>query len=263
MAWARENSGHSESCCWRSHSAPSNGRVRAPRLESDSGTKRYNSRISGLIPVDGRTIYLECIGSGSPTVVLISGGFEAGWIWKYALSSTDPVQELPTDEFSAGHGDARKLDRAVFPTVGRYARVCNYDRPNTTLGDAVEEERRGRVSTPVAQPHSATQDVADLHQLLTVARVPGPTCWSAHSYGGLVAEPTPRTYPGQVAGRVLVDVTNVFLKDTLSAEQLAILDAGVMAAEPERARCRTAHDPGCHQRDPGRAETSRGFPCPC
>jgi pimeloyl-ACP methyl ester carboxylesterase len=54
----------------------------------------------------------------------------------------------------------------------------------------------------------------------------------AHSYGGLIAELYARTYPGQVAGRVLVDVTNVFLKDTLPAEQLAILDAGVMAQNP-------------------------------
>jgi hypothetical protein len=81
---------------------------------------------------------------------------------------------VPTDEFSAGYGYARKPDRAVFPTVGRYTRVCNHDRPNTTLGEAVEEERRGRVSTPVAQPHSAAQDVADLHKVLTAARVPGP-----------------------------------------------------------------------------------------
>jgi pimeloyl-ACP methyl ester carboxylesterase len=203
--------------------------------ESGPGNKRDDSRrrISGLIPVDGRRIYLECIGSGSPTVVLISGGFEAGWIWKYALYSTDLVQDLPTDEFAAGRGDARKLDRAAFPTTGGYVRVCNYDRPNTTLGDAVEEERNGRVSTPVEQPHSATQDVADLHKLLTAARVPGPYVLVAHSYGGLIAELYARTYPAMVAGRVLVDVTNVFLKDTLAPGELANLDAGVMALNPD------------------------------
>ncbi len=203
-------------------------------LDTGPEAKEHNGhrRISGLIPVDGRKIYLECIGSGSPTVVLISGGFEAGWIWKYALYSTDLVQELPTDEFAAGRGDAQKLDRAVFPTTGGYVRVCNYDRPNTTSGDAVEEERDGHVSTPVEQPHSAAQDVADLHKLLSAARVPGPYVLVAHSYGGLIAELYARTYPGTVAGRVLVDVTNVFLKDTLAAEELAILDAGVMAQNP-------------------------------
>jgi pimeloyl-ACP methyl ester carboxylesterase len=214
--------------------APAEAATASAELESGPGTKRHNGhrRIAGLIPVDGRKIYLECIGSGSPTVVLISGGFEAGWIWKYALYSTDLVQQLPTDEFAAGRGDAQKLDRAVFPTAGGYVRVCNYDRPNTTLGDAVQEERDGRVSTPVEQPHSATQDVADLHKLLSAARVPGPYVLVAHSYGGLIAELYARTYPGMVAGRVLIDVTTVFLKDTLAAEQLANLDAGVMALNP-------------------------------
>ena len=214
--------------------APAEAATASAELAPGSGTNRHNGhvRISGLIPVDDRKIYLECIGSGSPTVVLISGGFEAGWIWKYALYSTDLVQELPTDEFAAGRGDPQKLDRAVFPTTGAYVRVCNYDRPNTTLGDAVREERNGRVSTPVVQPHSATQDVADLHELLTVARVPGPYVLVAHSYGGLIAELYARTYPETVAGRVLIDVTTVFLKDTLGAEGLADLDAGVMALNP-------------------------------
>jgi pimeloyl-ACP methyl ester carboxylesterase len=227
--------------------APAEAATASAELESEPAAKRHNGqrRISGLIPVDGRKIYLECIGSGSPTVVLISGGFEAGWIWKYALRSTDLVQELPTDEFAAGRGDAQKLERAVFPTTGGYVRVCNYDRPNTTLGDAVLEERDGRVSTPVEQPHSAAQAVADLHQLLTAARVPGPYVLVAHSYGGLIAELYARTYPATVTGRVLVDVTNVYLKDTLSPEELARLDAGVMAQNPdapdaERLRIRDA-----------------------
>ena len=106
--------------------------------------------ISDLVPIDRlRNVYLECIGSGSPTVVLISGGFEAGWIWKYALYSTDLVLEAPTDDFSAGRGDPQRLGRAVFPTTGGLTRVCNYDRPNTTLGSAAQEERGGKVSSPV------------------------------------------------------------------------------------------------------------------
>ena len=90
-------------------------------LDTGPEAKGHNGhrRISGLIPVDGRKIYLECIGSGSPTVVLISGGFEAGWIWKYALYSTDLVQELPTDEFAAGRGDARKARSCRVPHDGR------------------------------------------------------------------------------------------------------------------------------------------------
>lgn len=189
-------------------------------------------RFDGLVSVDGRKIYLECIGSGTPTVVLISGGFEAGWIYKYALFSTDLALDSPTDDFSAGHGDARKLERAAFPNASGFARVCNYDRPNTTLGDAINEERGGKASTKVSQPHTVAQDVADLHKVLTNARVPGPYVLVAHSYGGFIAELYARTYPREVAGRVLIDVTTVFLQQTLSAEELQKLDDGVMALNP-------------------------------
>lgn len=199
--------------------------------ETDAGIADGRD-FSGLVDIGGRSLYLECIGKGSPTVVLISGGFEAGWIWKYALYSTDLVQELPTDAFSMSRGDIRKLDRAVFPTSGRLTRVCNYDRPNTTLGPDIEGERGGHVSTPVEQPHTVEEDVADLHELLTAARVPGPYVLVAHSYGGMIAELYASTYPDTVAGRVLVDVTTAFLEDTLSAEELEDLEDSVMAVNP-------------------------------
>jgi pimeloyl-ACP methyl ester carboxylesterase len=203
--------------------------IRKGRLKRGDKTK-----FSGLVDIgNDRKMYLECIGTGSPTVVLISGGFEAGWIWKYALYSTDLVQELLTDAFSAGRGDIQKLDRAVFPTAGKLTRVCNYDRPNTTFGDNIDFERGGRVSTTVTQPHTVEQDVADLHKLLTAAKVPAPYVLVAHSYGGLIAELYASTYPKEVAGRVLVDVTTAFLKDTLTAEQLKNLDGSTMALNPK------------------------------
>lgn len=198
-----------------------------------NGHTDENADFSGLVDIDsGRSIYLECIGSGSPTVVLISGGFEAGWIWKYALYSTDLVLEAPTDEFSASRGDIQKLSRAVFPTSGKLTRVCNYDRPNTTLGNDIEGERGGLSSTPVEQPHTVEQDVADLRAVLTAAKVPGPYILVAHSYGGFIAELYARTYPGEVAGRVLVDVTTAFLKNTLTEEQLEEMGESTSALNP-------------------------------
>jgi len=198
-----------------------------------SGHTGENADFSGLVDIgNGRNIYLECIGSGSPTVVLISGGFEAGWIWKYALYSTDLVLESPVDEFSASRGDIQKLSRAVFPTSGKLTRVCNYDRPNTTLGNDIEGERGGLTSTPVEQPHTVEQDVADLHALLAAAKVPGPYIFVAHSYGGFIAELYARIYPGEVAGRVLVDVTTAFLKDTLTEEQLQEMGESTSALNP-------------------------------
>jgi hypothetical protein len=108
----------------------------------------------------------------------------------------------------------------LFPTAGKLTRVCNYDRPNTTVEDNIERERGGQVSTPVTQPHKVEQDVADLHALLTAAHVPGPYVLVAHSYGGLIAELYARTYPEEVAGRVHIDVTNEFLLDTLTKKEL-------------------------------------------
>src|SRR5271167_5230070 len=46
-----------------------------------------------------------CRGKGSPTVVLIAGGFEAGWMWTYALAPDDTILDEPDDAFSAGRGN--------------------------------------------------------------------------------------------------------------------------------------------------------------
>ena len=197
------------------------------------GSKNHNG-FARLVNIgDGRKMVLECRGIGSPTVVLIAGGFEAGWIWKYALYATDLVLEEPTDAFSFSRGDIQQLDRAVFPTIGTLTRVCNYDRPNTTIEEDVELERNGRVSTPVPQPHTVEDDVADLHALLTAAKEPGPFVLVAHSYGGLIAELYTSTYPEAVAGRVHVDVTTPFLKDTFTAQELEDLNESTMALDPE------------------------------
>lgn len=186
----------------------------------DSSSGAQTGDVAGLFEVaTDRKMHLECRGTGSPTVVLIAGGFEAGWIWDYALDPTDAVHEDPIDAFSAGRGDPQKLASAVLATASKRTRVCSYDRPNTTLGADIEFERHGEISTPVPQPHSAEHDVADLRALLDAAGESGPYVLVAHSYGGLVAELYARTHPDDVVGRVNVDVTSVFLRDTLSREE--------------------------------------------
>jgi hypothetical protein len=176
--------------------------------------------VAGLIDIGGgRRIYLACAGAGAPTVVLISGGWEAGWIWTYALAPDDPVQALPYDAFSVGEGSPAKRDTAVYPAVAKFTRVCLYDRPNTTVGDDVESERGGMVSSPVPQPHALADDVSDLHALLAAAGEQGPFVLAAHSYGGLIAELFARAYPRDVAGEVLVDVTSIYLRDTFTPEE--------------------------------------------
>lgn len=191
-----------------------------------SSSAEPSAHVAGLFDVGaGRKMYLECHGTGSPTVVLISGGYEAGWIWSYALYPTDAVHDEPVDGFSAGRGNPRKLESAVFSTLGGLTRVCTYDRPNTTLGDDIDLERHGRISSPVAQPHRVEDDVADLNVLLNAANEAGPYVLVAHSYGGLIAQLYASSFPEDVVGRVNVDVTSVFLRDTLSAADYQALVA--------------------------------------
>jgi pimeloyl-ACP methyl ester carboxylesterase len=190
--------------------------------------------VAGLVDVGGgRKMYLECHGTGSPTVVLISGGYEAGWIWSYALYPTDAVHDEPVDGFSVGRGDPHKLASAVLASLPTLTRVCTYDRPNTTLGADIESERHGEISTPVAQPHRVEDDVADLNVLLNAAGEPGPYVLVAHSYGGLIAELYASTFPEDVVGRVNVDVTSVFLRETLpAADYEALIDANRVPPHP-------------------------------
>jgi pimeloyl-ACP methyl ester carboxylesterase len=106
---------------------------------------------AGLVDVGGgRRMYLECRGTGSPTVVLVAGLRGSAEDWNIA----------------------GKQGPRVFPEVARFTRVCAYDRPGTPVG-----EKPSR-SDPVPQPTTAGAAVADLHALLTAAGEAGRTCLS-------------------------------------------------------------------------------------
>src|SRR5262245_24755349 len=79
----------------------------------------------------GRKIYLECRGSGAPTVVLIGGEAGSATAWTVA----DPTKPAPT----------------VFSEVAKFTRVCAYDRPGT-LVDVPGGKMGPSRSTPVPQP---------------------------------------------------------------------------------------------------------------
>jgi pimeloyl-ACP methyl ester carboxylesterase len=141
---------------------------------------------SGAIEIgNGRHLYLECHGKGSPTVILESGYH----------NSADPWNQSDTVAPAAGP--------AVLPALAEDHRVCAYDRPGTlrTTDPPTISDR----SSPVAMPRTAQDVVGDLHALLAAARLPGPYVLVGHSLGGLFARLYAQTYPDQVRAVVFVD----------------------------------------------------------
>jgi pimeloyl-ACP methyl ester carboxylesterase len=156
---------------------------------------------TGLVKIGGgRKLFLKCRGTGTPTVVLISG-FRGGYDdWTHVVAGPDKTPVTSR--------------RAVFPRIGRFTRVCAYDRPGTvSFGGAMTP------STPVRQPTTAKDGVADLHALLGAAGEQAPYLLVAHSWGGMIARLYAGTYPQEVAGLVLVDPGSVYLKTTLKPRQ--------------------------------------------
>jgi len=158
---------------------------------------------AGLVDIGGgRKIYLECRGAGSPTVVLVSGTRGAYDDWTHVIDSN-----------GAG-GITKPSESTVFPQVAKLTRVCAYDRPGTSRNDNTPTD-----SSPVQQPTTAQQGVADLQALLIAAKEPGPYILVGHSWGGLIARLFASTYPNDVSGLVLIDPASEFLKNSLTLAQ--------------------------------------------
>lgn len=153
----------------------------------------------------GRKIYLKCSGSGSPKVIFVGGLNASAEDWSISDKSK------PT----------------VFAGVGKFTRVCAWDRPGTPVG-----EKPSR-SDPVPQPTTAKDAVSDLHALLTAAGDAGPYVLVGHSYGGLIVRLYASTYPKDVSGLVLVDALTEGLQDAETPEQYAIQRKLFQPNDPE------------------------------
>ena len=167
-------------------------------LTSLSAYAQQKGDSAGLVEIGaGRKMFLECRGSGSPTVILESGYRNDAEIWSTPL---EPGKST------------------VFPQVAKFTRVCAYDRPGT-VRDANHLSR----STQVPMPRTARDVVSDLHALLQKAHVPGPYVLAAHSLGGIFARLYASTYPNEVVGMVLVDATSEKLRSALTPEQWKLI----------------------------------------
>jgi pimeloyl-ACP methyl ester carboxylesterase len=154
----------------------------------------------------GRSMYVECRGSGSPTVLLLSGTDTASDLW-HAADQKPPK---------------------VYTTIGKFTRVCAYDRPGTPHLDATPS-----LSDPVPQPTSPQDGVDDLVALLKAADVPGPYVLAAHSFAGTIARVFAAQHPDEVKGIVFVDVLTPELRAQMTPEEWAIWKR--LNARPEAA----------------------------
>ena len=154
---------------------------------------------SGLVDIGGRSLYLECHGTGSPTVILVSGYRASGRFWSDDLLQPDDPRQM------------------VLPGVAETTRVCTYDRPGTVA--SIGEDDFVSRSDPIAQPRTSMEVVAELHALLQAAEIPGPYVLAGHSMGGFFARLYAATYPDEVVGLVLVDAYSEQTETLMTPEQ--------------------------------------------
>ena len=141
----------------------------------------------------GRKMYLECRGTGSPTVVLVAGLKGSAEDWNVT----------------------RQSEASVFAEVAKFTRVCENDRPGTPVGEKPSRSDPGR------QPTTAGEAVADLHALLGRWRGGAPRAGRA-----LLWRPGRQALCAHisrdVSGRVRVDALTEGLRDAETPEQWAI-----------------------------------------
>ena len=101
----------------------------------------------------------------------------------------------PTVILDAGLGDWSTHWTAVQELLKGNTRVCSYDRAGYGWSD------------PGPRPRDSQRIVAELHSLLDKAEVPPPYILVGHSFGGLNMRLYASTFPGEVAGLVLVDAS--------------------------------------------------------
>jgi len=114
---------------------------------------------------NGRQLHLECIGEGSPTIVI----------------------EVGNDDTIGGSWGG------VFGPMASVSRVCAYNRANLGRSD------------PAPGPRLISDLADDLLALLHAANLPGPFVFVGGSFGGNLVAVLAAAHPEEVAGIVFVD----------------------------------------------------------
>src|SRR5215213_3070449 len=185
---------------------------------SAKGDSAKNKDFAGLVDIGGgRKMYMECRGTGYPTVVFVSGGSDRAETWSKTLDSSK---------------------QAVLPAIAQTNRVCAYDRPGTLLatGEGAEDFEPSR-SDPVPQPTTLQDGVSDLHALLSASGEGerGPYVVVGHSLGGAIAKLYASEYPRDVSGLVLIDYLPYQARNALTDEQWEFWKDPLLGAPSEEA----------------------------
>lgn len=187
--------------------------------------KPHAPNFAGLVDIgDGRSLFLNCQGTGTPTVFIIPGKGSYAEVWNVVVAADDPIRLSRYDVID--QANLQPSPTATQPTVAKTTRVCAYDRPNTR-SDGPDR------STPVPQPHSVQDDVDDIVKLVAAAHLSTPMVVAAHSYGGLIADLLTRTHPELVGGLVFVDPTSEYLPRLGRPDQDAEFDRAARAPTPD------------------------------
>ncbi|HZJ23798.1 MAG TPA: alpha/beta fold hydrolase [Anaerolineales bacterium] len=121
-----------------------------------------------LVDVGGYRLHINCTGTGSPTVIIVSG--LGDWLTSWG--------------------------GVVQPEAAKTTRVCTYDRAGLGWSEAA----------PL--PSDAAQFAKELYTLLQNANIPGPYVMVGHSLGGFIVRVFAHDYASEVAGVVLIDSMN-------------------------------------------------------
>ena len=124
---------------------------------------------AGRADVGGYSLDYQCLGTGSPTIIL-EAGYDSGG----------------TSSFGG-----------VWQRLSEVSRVCTYDRAGTGTSDP-------RPSAAAAGLTSE-DEAQELHTLLGAADIAPPYVVVAHSYGGFIGRLFTATYPDEVHGLILVE----------------------------------------------------------
>ena len=154
--------------------------------------------IEGLFDVGDYSLYLECRGSGEPTVVYLHGYIG--------------------DVMSGGRNNSGRIPSLLYDRV----RVCKYDRVNVGKSEKTDETQTG------------LDAVRDLNALLAAADVPGPYVLLGASFGGIIAYEYAFEHPDDVAGMVLLDPAlagDYRILDLIPEDERAEIEEGIGVVE--------------------------------